>query len=127
MNLDNLNIPMVISGDFNSAPFSSALHIMNNKPFDPEDQQDPRYKTPAYEDNFGLEQFREIDDRYQEVKSELENVEGKVKSSYQFYCNSVNNKEQENEYVIKNVADDENWASWNEKSHPECTCNFRGK
>ena len=33
---DSANIPLIISGDFNSSPNASLIHLMYDKPYDPE-------------------------------------------------------------------------------------------
>lgn len=70
----NQNIPMIISGDFNSAPFSSLLHMMNNRAYDPDKVEDARFVPEAYANEFGVQMFRQVDEEYQKLKDSLSNV-----------------------------------------------------
>lgn len=118
---------MIISGDFNSHPSSSLLHMVNNRDYDPLDLHPSLPIPSAYQHKKGKDNFKKIDQVYQSERPGLSNIQGRIKSSYSFYKDIDGQNEGEKVGHQNKEKFLENWAEWNEECHPPCTTNISGK
>jgi len=83
LNLDET--PLIMAGDFNSAPNSSSIHLLLNKEYllSPETgRTDPKSGTTAYKKEEGVDMFNLVDKEFKRQRGSLSNVIGKLSSSH---------------------------------------------
>lgn len=98
---------------------------MNNQQIDSESIEELVKLADTYRLEESRQEFQQVENAYEKMRPDLENVIGKIKSSYRFYRQLIEDGN-DSPSAYQTSPSNEKWAELNERNHPACSFNCHG-